>query len=204
MTIYLIRHGETAWNAARIVQLPETPLNENGHQQAGRVAHRMKDAGLTAILSSDYQRTQSTAEAIAQACGVEMDLEPLLRERHFGDHRGNAMADIGFDIFAEHHEPPNGESWPVFRERVRQAWDAVLAYAAGREGNLAVVTHGLVLRVLADQVIPLARGIEAMVPHWPNTCVTQVDALPEWRITRLACGDHLEGISSLQSGPVGI
>ena len=91
MAIYLIRHGETAWNAARIVQMPDTPLNDNGFDQAKRVARRMAEADIGGILSSDYQRTHSTAEAIAEATGRSIAFEPLLRERHFGDHRGSAL-----------------------------------------------------------------------------------------------------------------
>ena len=43
MSILLIRHGETALNAARIVQHPETPLNERGVGQARRLAERLAD-----------------------------------------------------------------------------------------------------------------------------------------------------------------
>ena len=58
VSLILIRHGETAWNAARIVQLPDTPLNDNGFRQAERVGARMAGHSIGGILSSDYQRTQ--------------------------------------------------------------------------------------------------------------------------------------------------
>ena len=203
MAIYLIRHGETAWNAARIVQLPETPLNKNGFEQARRVAARMANAEVGAVLSSDYQRTHSTAEAIAAITGQNIEFEPLLRERHFGDHRGTPMADIGLDIFAEDHEPPNGESWPVFRARVAKAWQRINMAATETDGDLAVVTHGLVLRVLADCLIPLATHISGPAEHWANTCVTVVDRAPDWQITLLACADHLQEDTRGGEGPVG-
>ncbi len=203
MAIYLIRHGETAWNAARIVQLPDTPLNDNGFAQARRVAVRLSSTPIGAILSSDYQRARSTAEAIATATGRPIEFESLLRERHFGDHRGRAMADVGLDIFAEDHEPPSGESWPVFRERVAQAWQRVKELATNTEGDLAVITHGLVLRVLADRLIPLASQVTEPVEHWANTSVTIVEQAPDWQISRIACADHLQEAMRGAKGPVG-
>ena len=56
MSIFLIRHGETPGNVARIVQRPDIPLSERGRAQAGRLAHRLATAGITRILSSDLRR----------------------------------------------------------------------------------------------------------------------------------------------------
>ena len=204
MNIYLIRHGETAWNAARIVQMPDTPLNDRGQEQARRVASRMAQVGLEAVVCSDYRRAHATAEAIATSTSAPLEIETLLRERHFGDHRGTPMADIGFDIFAPNHQPPNGESWPQFRERATKAWEAILQKAAGMTGNLAVVTHGLVLRALAERVIERAPHAGDPPSSWPNTCVTVVERHPDWAITLLACAAHLDGDHLPQSaGPVG-
>ena len=67
MNIYLIRHGETAGNAARIVQMPDTPLNDRGERQARQVAQRMARHGVDAILVSDYERAHATARAVQAA-----------------------------------------------------------------------------------------------------------------------------------------
>jgi broad specificity phosphatase PhoE len=40
MTILLVRHGETAGNASRILQRPDVPLNERGLRQADLLAQR--------------------------------------------------------------------------------------------------------------------------------------------------------------------
>ncbi len=53
MAIFIVRHGETASNAARVVQTPETPLNERGLEQTQRLARRLAEAGIARILSSD-------------------------------------------------------------------------------------------------------------------------------------------------------
>ena len=199
MIIFLIRHGETAWNAARIIQLPDTPLNDTGFDQARRVAMRLAPLAIGSILSSDYARTRSTAEAIGTTTGAAITFEPLLRERHMGDHRGRSVQEIGFDIFAPDHAPTNGEDVTVFRERVANAWQALLEHAKNIDGNLAVVTHGLVLRALADGIIPVRSDVDDTAAHWVNTCVTTVESPPNWEITRLACADHLEDGASARS-----
>ena len=53
MKVYLVRHGETPLNAARILQHPDTPLSERGAVQAERVAQRLAGCGVAAILTSD-------------------------------------------------------------------------------------------------------------------------------------------------------
>jgi len=61
MSILLIRHGETALNAARVVQPADTPLSERGAAQAAALARRLADFGIAAILSSDLPRAAQTA-----------------------------------------------------------------------------------------------------------------------------------------------
>jgi len=144
MSIFVIRHGETAGNAARIVQTPETPLSPRGIEQADRLARRLAGEGIGRILTSDLLRAAMTAERIHAATGAPIVHEPLLHERNFGDLRGTAYDDLGVDLFAEDLDPAGGESWAVFHERVTTAWAVIRAAAAATPGNLAVVTHGLV------------------------------------------------------------
>ena len=63
MAIYLIRHGQTPSNAARVMQYPDTPLSESGVLQAQRLGERLREVGIRHILSSDYARARATAEA---------------------------------------------------------------------------------------------------------------------------------------------
>ena len=65
MSIYLIRHGKTAGNAERRLQVPETPLNDAGLEQAAKLGNRLRDAGVERILSSDLTRALQTAEAVS-------------------------------------------------------------------------------------------------------------------------------------------
>ena len=195
MAIFLIRHGETLGNASRTVQLPDK---------------RLEREGITAILASDYARAAQTAEQLARVTGVAVRHDPLLQERNFGDIRGTAYADLGFDMFEPDYAPPNGETWEVFHARVDRAWALVQTAAATTPGHLAVVTHGLVCRSLAARHLSLPDGAE--VPErWENTAVTILDrpaagadqpaagvdqSAATWRVRLLNCIAHLDDLAA--------
>jgi probable phosphoglycerate mutase len=188
--IFLIRHGETDGNAARIVQRPDVPLSARGVAQAERLARRLAGEGITRIVSSDLARAAATARALAASTGAPLTFEPLLHERNFGDIRGTPYAELGFDMFEPGYAPPAGETWPVFHARVDRAWDRVQALAAATSGHLAVVTHGLVCRSLAGRHLVLLAG-ETVPERWENTSVTVVEGPTPWRIRLLNCIAHL-------------
>ena len=195
MAIFLIRHGETLGNATRTVQHPDIGLSPRGLEQAERLAKRLEREGITAILASDYARAAQTAAQLGRVTGVAVRHEPLLRERNFGDIRGTPYADLGFDMFAPDYAPPNGETWEVFHARVDRAWEVVRAAVGADAGHLAVVTHGLVCRSLAARHLLLPEG--AVVPErWENTAVTVVDVPAPWRVRRLNCIAHLDGLAA--------
>jgi len=187
----LIRHGETDGNASRVVQRPDIPLSSRGVAQAEALARRLSREGIAGILSSDLARAVGTAERLQQATGAPLSFDPLLQERNFGDVRGTAYDDLGFDLFAPDFAPFNGETWDVFHARVDRAWKAVRALSLATRGDLAVVTHGLVCRSLAGRHLRLEDDL--VVPErWENTSVTIVEGAEPWRVRLLNCVVHLE------------
>jgi len=202
--IFLVRHGETADNAARIVQLPAAPLSARGLAQAERLARRLAREGVAQILSSDLARARTTAESLQRVTGAPLTFEPLLHERNFGDIRGTPYAELPVDIFALDYLPPGGESWPMFHARVDRAWERVQALASSTDGNLAVVTHGLVCRSLAGRHLCLSEG-SAVPERWENTSVTIVECPAPWRVALLNCVAHLDDLDAdalAETGPV--
>lgn len=67
--VFLIRHAEPMWVAGQAD--PDPPLAEAGHRRATMLAHRLKEAGISAIYVTDTQRTRQTAEPTAKALGLE-------------------------------------------------------------------------------------------------------------------------------------
>ncbi len=85
MVVYLVRHGQTDWNAARLVQgTSDIPLNETGLAQAARARELMKDVPLDAIFTSPLIRAYRTAEIINEYHHVPLIAEPRIQERNYG------------------------------------------------------------------------------------------------------------------------
>jgi probable phosphoglycerate mutase len=194
VTLYIIRHGETAGNANGIVQLPDIPLNERGLTQAQLAGQRLQDANLVRIIASDYARAHMTAEQIQAATGAPLEFDELLRERHFGDLRGKSHTEIG-DINHPELAPPNGETWPMFHRRIDQAWIMIQTAVAETDGPLAIVTHGLVCYSLALRHLTTPADYEP-VPRFGNTSITQVEAAPPWQVQLINCCAHLDSLNA--------
>src|SRR6266404_1969277 len=94
-TIYVVRHGESESNVfAR--ENPDKPashfgefgssLTLKGREQAEKLANRLKNIDISAILSSDLNRAEETAEIIAAEHKLSVITSRTLRERFFGEH----------------------------------------------------------------------------------------------------------------------
>ncbi|BDI05377.1 histidine phosphatase family protein [Sphaerotilus microaerophilus] len=201
MTIFLIRHGETALNAARVLQPPDTPLSPRGLVQAEALARRLAALRPAAVLSSDQPRAARTAEAIASACRLTVQPSELLRERHFGEWRGRAYDDLPADVLRSEAPPPGGESGAAFRARVDAGFVQILqghAALAGA-GPLVVVSHGLVIWDLLAR--HLDRAGAPMPTHLGNTSLTVFAAHAPHAVRLLACTRHLEGETAVADDP---
>ena len=190
-TLYLVRHGETVFNATRVVQPADAPLSERGYAQAERLAMRLADAGIESIRTSDLPRALATAEAIARRTGAGLELDPDLQERSYGAIRGTPYAELREDIFGPDYVPPEGETWAAFHARVDRAWDRIVAAGAARTGSMAVVTHGLVCwSIVSRRVSNEASDCTSM--RFGNTSVTILDGPSPWRVRTIDCTAHLD------------
>jgi probable phosphoglycerate mutase len=201
MWIYIVRHAETDGNRQRIVQTPDTPLSVRGQQQAKQFASAYSHLSSAHILCSDHQRTQSTASELHKQLNCPLTLSELLRERNFGDLRGKAYDDIKHDFFAEDYHPPNGESYPQFADRVANAWQQIVLEANNHDGDLVVITHGLVVRCLLTEVLHISPQLLSQTDI-QNTCVTQVSRLDHQNMPLFCDVSHLDD-EILDMQPVG-
>ena len=194
MEIWLVRHGETALNAARILQPADTPLSAHGLRQAEALAERLASEKFAGILSSDLPRAHQTAQAISARTGHALHTTSLLHERCFGDWRGQPYDSLSTDPLAMSEAPPGGESTAQFAERCREAFALVLQRQAQVGGPLVVVTHGLVIRqMLAALPASLQSEGKIELPRMGNTSLTILDAAPPHAVRLLNCVRHLDG-----------
>jgi broad specificity phosphatase PhoE len=160
--IYVLRHGETYWNAARRIQgQHESHLNETGHAQAAAMAARLAERGVTAethaLVSSPLTRALETAAHVARATGHEgpVTTDDDLKELYMGDWQ-TLMYD---DLIADGQGPQDGDShldW-CLRAPGAETFEAFWT-RAGRalsriERPTVIVCHGLLSRVLRTQAM---------------------------------------------------
>ena len=146
MRLLLIRHGETALNAARILQPPDTPLSERGLAQAAALARRLaRRADRGALVQRPAARlarppwpSPAAAPSGPSRC-CRAQLRRLARA---------ALRQPRFRSAGRPRSAAGGESAQAFDERIARAWAQAEAAAAELPGALALVTHGLVIRRL--------------------------------------------------------
>ena len=91
-TIYIFRHGQTDYNAARRVmgQL-DIPLNDVGRVQATELANKLATFAIGAIYSSPLTRAMETARAVADKIGAPVITDARLMERNNGNLQGHIV-----------------------------------------------------------------------------------------------------------------
>jgi 2,3-bisphosphoglycerate-dependent phosphoglycerate mutase len=156
LDLWLIRHGETTWNAeGRIQGQTDARLSELGIRQAKALAKRLSDRKFDAVYSSDSGRAIQTANIIFP--GQNLCLDARLREMHYGVLEGKTRAEFSPDeetnYLTYRQDPYNqriqeGENWQDLFARV-DAWLKSLP----EDGQIAAVTHGGVVRATLCLVV---------------------------------------------------
>jgi len=157
MELVLIRHGVTAWNQQRRFQGQiDTPLSEEGHQQAMLTARHLSILSqaqpINAIYASDLKRAWSTAEPIARLLGLPILKQSLLRERHYGVFEGKTHEELQPEGLQSDYQrwrnrepdfalPQGGESLRDFFDRTHRALQSIVAAHQSNE-RIVAVTHG--------------------------------------------------------------
>jgi len=162
-TTVLLRHGETPHTAEKRFSGSgghDPELSAEGLRQAAAVAERLADnGGLDVVVSSPMRRTRQTADAVANALGLDVREVDGFRECAFGEWEGLTFAEVreGWpDQLAEWlgdpgAEPPGGESFVDVRRRVTRARDQLLARHPRQV--VLVVTHVTPTKVLVSDAL---------------------------------------------------
>jgi broad specificity phosphatase PhoE len=158
MELICVRHGRTAWNAARRFQgQTDIPLDDEGLAQAQALAAHLRDEHFDLAVASDLNRARTTAETILAERTIALELSPEFREMHFGLWEGLTWDEIiarwpELDIAGEkgpmHYTAEGGESWDALCVRVDVALRAATARMGTNDRALIVshagVMHGIV------------------------------------------------------------
>ncbi|NBC34663.1 MAG: histidine phosphatase family protein [Alphaproteobacteria bacterium] len=173
---YFMRHGESEANAAeRIAGSTDSPLTLRGRDQARRAAARLAGTGIAAIYASPQSRALDTARPVAETLGLDLQVIPDIRERHWGALELEPLSAITDRTMTA----PEGESLADFEART---W-AALAAIAGPVPAL-VVAHSGTMRVLRARL-----GVGDIRDWVGNAEPVRFDPPPApgavWRLTTL-------------------
>ena len=160
MKIYLVRHGETDWNQAGLLQgQTDIALNAQGLEQAREAAERLKEVPFDIAFCSPLIRAKRTAETIIGDRKITLTADERLRELNFGPWEGvdiRTIKDAASQPFTNpgSYIPPEGaESFAQLYKRSGEFVDQVLLPLEGTYETVLVVAHGGVNRSILNPVL---------------------------------------------------
>ena len=204
---WLIRHGETEWNANRRLQgWLDIPLSDVGLQQAQQLAAYLKTVEspkFDGVYTSDLSRAAETARLATAHLGLPVIASQALRERNYGRYQGldwaalsEGLASQGVNLRDPDQAVEEGESLREFAQRVSAAFRKLAQENPGK--NLLVFAHGGVIdiawRLAGGHTLDTKREGTIL-----NTSINVFDISPEdvWKMGAWNQVGHLEDASSL-------
>jgi probable phosphoglycerate mutase len=155
-TIYLARHGETAWSlSGQHTSVTDLPLTAHGEQNARSLADRLRGLSFARVFTSPLQRARRTCELAG--FGEAAEIDPDLVEWNYGEYEGVRTADIlalrpGWQLFSD--GCPGGESPEIIGARA----DRVVSRLREISGNTLLFSSGHFLRALTARWLTLEPG----------------------------------------------
>ncbi|MEV6107966.1 histidine phosphatase family protein [Streptomyces sp. NPDC051940] len=168
--LIVIRHGQTEWSlSGRHAGRTDVPLTEAGEAQARSLAGRLARRRPVAVFSSPLSRALRTAE-LADLTGVKPD--PDLVEWDYGGYEGLTAAQIretspGWDLWRDGVGPGGADRPGETLQQVAARTDAVLDRIRPllADGDVAVVAHGHLARVLTTRWLGLNASASRLLGH---------------------------------------
>ena len=163
LEILLIRHGETAWNAAEIFRgRISIGLSEDGLKQVEKLAEYLRQKKISAVFCSPLKRALETAEPLARQ--HELSARPVdgLTDLDFGKWEGQSIEIVKtqykeiYELWRERPDLakiPDGESLQEARQRSLNALNKIIADC--KQGTIVIVTHRVITKLLECALLGL-------------------------------------------------
>jgi broad specificity phosphatase PhoE len=166
--VFLCRHGETVLNAGgRLRGLSDPELDAVGRQQAEALAITLQPMRPLAILASPLRRTVHTAEAIAVACGLTVEVSNDLLDRDYGPQNGYLVDEVEA-VWDSVDNAPGVEPWDSVLARAQSA--LAKATTLAMNGPVVLVSHDAVNCALLAFLDPKRWPEPSAVPQ-PTGCL---------------------------------
>jgi len=206
-TLYLVRHGESIYNAeSRIQGHADVPLSELGRRQGEAVAEALAGISIDAIYTSPLLRALDTARYIAARHHVSICTDPRLMELDVGAFEGRLRAELESENSPDfvrwlsgddHFVIPGGESRRQLANRGREALQSIAAYG---HRAAVVVTHGGLLSATLRSILNLSQPLPPF--SLQNGSITRVafDSAGKFSLVALNETAHLQTIGLSKGG----
>jgi broad specificity phosphatase PhoE len=161
LTVFLLRHGETAWNKlGRVMGRSQVPLGADGIQQIEKVAPLVAALELDGIYTSPLRRALQTAKLVAQGTNLPITKSEGLNEIAFGDWTGRHFDDlIDDELYRRFIKSPaktvlpGGETISDVQGRGLRVINEAAQKVPG--GRFLFVSHGDVIRAILSHYMKL-------------------------------------------------
>ena len=162
-TLFLIRHGENDYLKKNILpgRIPGVHLNDEGRQQAEALAAALKALPIAAIYSSPLERAVETASPLAQAKGLEIQIEPGLSDTDVGEWAGGSWKALeqsqawkAIQQTPSQFRFPGGESFAENQERAVATLERIAA-SHRKDKMVAVIFHADPIKLAVAHYIGL-------------------------------------------------
>jgi len=193
---FIMRHGETVYNAARRLQANHihTPLTRLGFEQALAMGEALRaelgEAPAVTLHISETGRALQTAAMVAEGLGIDWfaarrtdDLKEIDMGSWCGRLYDDVAAEVGPIVMADHllRPAPDGEDYPMIAARLGR-W---LEEARTMPGDHVVVMHGISSRVLRGMMVGSPVHPELGVPIAPSLVQGSIALVVDGRETVL-------------------
>ena len=145
--LYVVRHGETEWNALnKVLGRTDIALDARGIEQARELACNLRGIEIDEMIASPLGCTRQTAEIISDETGIAYRTDDRLIEQEFGRFEGVDRSDRGFREAKRKYCKgfPGTETHFEMASRVV----SLLRETAGK--NVLLVTHGGICRIIRN------------------------------------------------------
>ena len=159
--IYVIRHGQTKLNNAKLLQgRSDLPLNETGMEQARAAGHWLAGQGVSfqRVYSSPLVRAIQTAELVAP--GVPVVADDRLIEMDYGPYEGSDLQNPAPEIiefFSDFVHNPAPDGMEQLSEVVARTGEFV-EELNGASDNVLISTHAIAMKGILEYLTPTSHG----------------------------------------------
>lgn len=182
--VFLIRHGETALNAAGVLrgQL-DVPLNETGQAEALALGGAFLNVPLASVTSSPLCRAVDTARPVSAASGASLVIDERLSDRFYGELAGHSLAQVE-ERFGSIDAAPLVEAWQLLEVRAQDAFSEAVGRAETTQ-SVALVTHDAVIRALLRLLVTDLGPAKIELPTGSWTEIVAQPATRQWSVAHL-------------------